>query len=270
MTTIQDLGRPGLAYYAIPAAGAMDERAVRIAHLLLEQAENCPILECTALAPTLRFDSAATIVLTGADARWTVNGQAVRRNEVLQLPAGTVLKGSAIRDGLRAYLAIAGDWQVARHYDSAATYDKAALGGIAGRALRKGDRLFWEPPVTETIPIFGLYKGPEWAWLSPRSRTQLHQQAFTISPDTNRMGMRLLTSPTIECANYQLATSAPVLPGFVQLPPSGQPIIVLQDGQTTGGYPRIAYLKREDLGRLNQVPLGQEIRFVISPLLGKR
>jgi len=262
MTSIQDLGRRGLAYYAIPHSGVMDENAARIALLLLNQSDDFPLIECTSIAPELKFNSPTRIVVTGADFQWMLNGRTVSRNQLIDINSGDIVKGGFTKDGLRGYIAIDGMLKVNNVYNSYATYSSAGIGGYDGRLLKKGDRLEWvsTPSAARIIPI---YKGPEFDRLSDRSKLQLCENIYKIRADSNRMGARLEGRP-LDSASYQLSSSAPVLPGFIQLPPSGLPIVVLQDGQTTGGYPRIAYIRRQELSRFNQVPLGGAFRFKLE------
>lgn len=266
LTTIQDAGRRGSHFYALPTSGAMDPNAAAIALLLLDQDPASPLIECTSLAPSICFYGPARIALTGADFHWTLNGHSVPLNTALEVQDGDVLNGKHARDQLRGYIAVAGDWQGDKVYGSHSTYLNGRFGGWQGRALQKGDRLEWrwETAVSKDgIPLIPIQKGPEYDLLSPAAQTQLVSTPYEIAPDSNRMGARLI-GPVLDCSSYQLPDSVPVLPGFIQLPPSGQPIVVLQDGQVTGGYPRIAYVRVGDLGRLNRVVLGGRVWFVLD------
>lgn len=262
MTSIQDLGRKGLAYYAIPHSGAMDVNAAKIALLLLNLAEDNPLIECTSIAPHIRFHASTQIALTGADFLWTINEEKVPLNTVLHLQKGDFLKGKFAKEGLRGYIAIDGKLQVDKVYGSYSTYINAQIGGFQGRLLKKGDFLQWHPASSSALNkcIIPIHKGPEFDYLSPDSQQALTSNPYKIGVDSNRMGIRL-RGTKLEAKTYQLKHSLPVLSGFVQLPPSGLPIVILQDGQTSGGYPRIAYVREQDLGRLNQVRLGGKIWF---------
>ncbi len=260
MTSIQDLGRTGLAYYAIPHSGVMDRNAARIALLLLNQSEDHPVIECTSIAPEIKFETDVQIAITGSEFNWTINKVPVVLNSVLNIKAGDTLKGKFAKNGLRGYIAIRGGLHIDKVYDSYATYVNAGIGGHEGRLLKKGDRLYWDYLSTNDFRI-PIHKGPEYVFLTDLAKVELIKNTYTISAESNRMGVRL-EGAGLDSTSYQLDHSAPVLPGFIQLPPSGRPIIVLQDGQTTGGYPRIAYIPDQYLSRLNQVPLGGEIRFV--------
>jgi len=237
----------------------MDVNAAKIALLLLNKSEDSPLIECTSAAPHILFHDATKIVLTGADFNWKLNKEVVNRNEIIKVQSGDVLKGQFAKEGLRGYLAIKGDFKLEKVHQSYATYINANMGGQEGRLLQKGDVIEWEnPKAMKGIPIC---RGPEFDFLTPLSQGLLIAETFTLGSDSNRMGARL-KGPPLESRIYQLENSLPVLPGFIQLPPSGHPIVVLQDGQSTGGYPRIAYIPEKYLSRFNQIGLGGEVRFV--------
>lgn len=260
LCSIQDMGRKGLAYYAIPSAGVMDINAAKIALLLLNQAEDSPLIECTAVAPHIRFNNDCQIAISGADFGWTLNNTPITINSVIAIKANDILAGKMATTGLRGYIALQGRLKLDKTYNSFATYTNAKIGGYQGRLLQKGDVLEWETDFlhqSETIPI---QPGPEFNYLSKTSKEQLSTAIYTISQDSNRMGIRL-QGQVLESSSYQLGNSLPVLPGFIQLPPSGLPMVILQDGQTTGGYPRIAYVPERYLSMLNQIPLGGSFRF---------
>ena len=262
MTSIQDLGRKGLAYFAIPTSGVMDKSAARIALLILHKNENSPLLECTSSAPEIKFNDETRIVITGADFNWKLNNEPINRNSILSVKKNDILKGNFSKDGLRGYIALDGDLEIEKVYDSFSTYTNAKLGGFQGRLLRKGDILKWEYTnfVFSKNKIIPIKKGPEFNLLSEESMELLTSNIYKIGIDSNRMGVRL-EGKKLNNTNFQLENSVPVLPGFIQLPPSGLPIIVLQDGQTTGGYPRIAYIQNKYLSELNQIPLGGGFQF---------
>jgi antagonist of KipI len=262
MTSIQDLGRKGLAYFAIPTSGVMDKNAARVALLILHKNENSPLLECTSSAPEIKFNDETRIVITGADFNWKLNNDPINRNSILSVKKNDILKGNFSKDGLRGYIALGGDLEIEKVYDSFSTYTNAKLGGFQGRLLRKGDILKWKNTnfVFSKNKIIPIKKGPEFNLLSEESMELLTSNIYKIGIDSNRMGVRL-EGKKLNNTNFQLENSVPVLPGFIQLPPSGLPIIVLQDGQTTGGYPRIAYIQNKYLSELNQIPLGGGFQF---------
>lgn len=268
MTSIQDLGRKGLAYYAIPRSGVMDVNAAKIALLLLNLSEDSSLIECTSIAPHICFHAATQIALTGADFHWTLNGGKVQRNMVIPIEQGDLLKGKFAKEGLRGYIAISGKLQLEKVYGSYSTYANAQIGGFQGRLLKKGDFLQWQPiPHYDSDKILiPIHKGPEFDFLTEASQSALTSNPYKVGADSNRMGIRL-QGAKLEAKTYQLEHSLPVLSGFVQLPPSGLPMVILQDGQTSGGYPRIAYVPERYLGSLNQVRLGGEFWFEWLPLI---
>lgn len=262
LTTIQDVGRKGLAYYAIPPSGTMDRNAAKIALLLLNLSENAPLIECTSVAPTIKFHDAVQIAISGADFQWKLNDTPVGIHTLVDIQSGDILSGKMAMNGLRGYIAINGTLQVDKVYNSYATYLNAGIGGYQGRMLKKGDIIEWEINKENSVEAkhIPILPGPEFVFLSAVAQRQLQDITYTISSDSNRMGLRL-QGERLESTCYQLEHSLPVLPGFIQLPPSGLPIVLLQDGQISGGYPRIAYLQERHLAALNQIPLGGRVRF---------
>lgn len=271
MTSIQDMGRKGMMYYAIPKSGVLDQTSARQALQLLNLPDTTPLIECTSKAPQIEFHQKTQIALTGADFNWTVNGKSIQPNALYTIQAQDVLSGSFARKGLRGYIAIRGILYAQQVYGSTSTYVNAEIGGFKGRFLQKGDVLQWQPfgqihqrsvklPSLEMIQEIPIHPGPEYHLLSESARIQLTQQWYTIHADSNRMGIRLSGTPLSQW-DGKLDHSRPVLPGFIQLPPNGIPIILLQDGQVSGGYPRVGYLRKEMLGALSQVALGGSVRF---------
>ncbi|MEM9884461.1 MAG: biotin-dependent carboxyltransferase family protein [Bacteroidota bacterium] len=274
MTSIQDHGRKGWMYYAIPRSGAMDNRAAQLALKLLGKASGEAVIECTSIAPHILFHQKTLIAITGADFDWSLEDKKVVLNQIIEVEAGAILRGKIAKNGLRGYLAIQGKVALEQVYDSYSTYQNARIGGFQGRFLQKGDVLKWEGQegvmkgsVYENSLIFSdivpIQKGPEFDHLTPLSESLLLESDYKISAESNRMGVRLQGTP-LTATSYQLKHSLPVLPGFVQLPPSGLPIIILQDGQISGGYPRIAYVRGRDLSLLNQIPLAGHFRFMLE------
>lgn len=271
-TLLQDRGRVGLAYYAIPRSGPLDPRSAELAGALLGNATGSPVIECHFVPPELRFESATTICLTGANMRWRIDGSRVRQNETISVAPGDVLSGSPAEGACRAYLAIQGEIQTEHAYGSAACYPLARFGGNLGAPFAAGDTLHWRDPSTPAssirldleaphLPVkIRLTPGPEYDWLTPESRGAIITDAFRITPQSNRMGARL-AGPSLSIGGRVLVESVPVLPGIVQLLPSGQCVVVLADGQTTGGYPRIGYVSPDELARFNQWPLDRDLQW---------
>lgn len=274
LTQLQDQGRPGLAYFAIPRSGPLDRYSAELGNALLGNKPSAAVIECHFVSPILRFETSAAVCLTGASMNWTLNGQTVHTNRTLRIPADGILEGGQAVDGCRAYLSIQGSIQTQRTFGSAACCQMAGFGGNSGRPLATGDQIHWQeatdsPADFELIsaPIFQpnnsplkLVPGPEFDWLTASSQRSLQNEKFQVTADGNRMGVRL-AGPVLSTKDQTLSNSVPVLPGMLQLPNSGQPIVVLPDGQTTGGYPRIAILPEAQRIRLCQMPPRTWIQF---------
>lgn len=273
LTMVQDRGRQGHAYFAIPRCGVMDSEAAELANAILGNTQDAAVIECHFVAPTIRFDSAATICLTGANLKWRLDGKKISRNQTIEVPAESVLSGSAAKKGCRGYIGIAGEIQTTTSFGSASCYMPASFGGNEGRPLSAGDKLYWNTPADDPISIrldinsnlsqdrpLELTPGPEFDWLDEESQKALFENEFQITPSSDRMGARL-GGPVLSARGKTLSDSVPLLPGMIQLTPGGQCIVVLQDGQTTGGYPRIGYLNSRMIRQLNQTKNGHPILF---------
>ena len=293
LTTVQDLGRFGYQQDGLVVSGAMDAMALRVGNLLVGNDEHAAGLEITLLGPTIRFGAAHLLVLTGANLSPTLDGQPVGLNRPIGVRAGTTLAFGAPVAGSRAYLAVAGGVAVPVVLGSRATYLRAALGGLHGRALRTGDELptgepaplsqrllqalpevqpeknwsqaYWTPgpdlcPEPRPNPIIRAMPGPEYGQFSGGSQRAFWQQPFTVSPQADRMGYRLQGPGLERLVDTELLSSA-VAFGTVQVPAGGQAIVLLADHQTTGGYPRLAQVISVDFAALAQVRPGQTLRF---------
>ncbi len=276
LTVLQDRGRAGLAYYAIPRGGAMDATAAELANSILGNHQDAVLIECHFIPPAIRFDCEATICLTGADMNWQVDGKKVGRNRTVEVASGSLLTGSSATDACRAYIAIRGCIDTRTTFGSSACYLPGKFGGNDGRPFAVGDRLQWVEPTDPLFPLridlrrksrdddpFIFNLGPEFDWLDDSSKRLIETGSFSVSMESDRMGARL-NGPKLSTDGKLLSDSVPLLPGMIQLTPAGQCIVVLQDGQTTGGYPRIGYLNSRCVERLNQIPLGDSLRFEVE------
>lgn len=263
MTTLQDLGRPALRAAGFPTGGAMDPLAARVANILVGNDDTAALLECALVGPRLKFQSPATVAITGARA------QGAEYATAFQLAPGQMLDLSTLTHGAYAYLAISGGGVlVPQVLSSRATDLRLKFGGLAGRSLRAGDELPTgqatspnTPPADlaswyATHPPMRIIDGPEASLVSPARLAQ----PFTISPKSDRTGLRL-AGPKLESTPRPDAPSAPVFPGTIQLPGDGHPIVLMADAQTLGGYPRIAHVISVDLPRLAQLRPGQPVHF---------
>ena len=270
LTTIQDLGRTGFAHLGLSPAGAADSLSFRIANLLVGNDANTPAFEITLLGPTLQFEARALIAISGSR-----TSTALPINEPFPVAAGTRLTTGSLLDGARAYLAVRGGLAVPRVMNSCSTFLPAGLGGFKGRALRKGDQMESGKqragPVSKLEPARAASlqrrHGPlrvtaalQYDWFGQEVIARFQQQAFTVSDDSNRSGLRLQGKPVLPAQHRELLTEGVAL-GAVQIPPDGQPIILFVDQQTTGGYPKIANVAAADLWRVGQLRPRDEVRF---------
>lgn len=273
LTTVQDLGRTGYRAAGVPRSGAMDALALRVANLLVGNAGDEAGLEVTLLGPELRFAAAAVVAVAGAEF------EGVPPWRPLRVAAGERIRFGACRSGCRAYVAIAGGLAVPPVLGSRSTYLRAALGGWEGRALRAGDRLAVGPRRPGTS---GHASHPAGSWrISPgilpayASAVTLRvvrgaqaddlgrgltEAEFQVSPQSDRMGLRL-TGPRLGRGGAADLLSSAVVPGTVQVPPDGQPIVLMADAQTIGGYPQAAHVIGPDLPLAAQLRPGDRVRF---------
>ncbi len=266
LTTLQDLGRPGWRGAGVPPGGAMDRFAARVANLLVGNAEWAAVLEFTLVGPELEFRSDATIALGGADFGGVPRWQPVR------LAAGARVKFGPARTGCRGYLAMAGGFDVPVVLGGRGTYLRAAMGGRDGRALREGDVLRraeagrevigkWRIderilPAYSAAPTVRVVRGAQ----AEEFADVIGRSDFSVTPKSDRMGVRLAGPAVVRRGGGELM-SATVVPGTVQVPPDGQPIILMADAQTIGGYPQIAHVVSADLPLVAQVRPGDRVRF---------
>ncbi len=280
LTTVQDLGRRGYQRYGIPVCGALDPVSLRIANVLVGNPEGEAGLEITALGPTVRFTSDSVVALVGADFSIDVNGSEVRTWESVEVSAGSVLSIGAASDGLRAYLAIAGGVDVPPVMNSRSTDLKGEFGGYEGRPLRDGDSLpvgdsphvaNWSqrglPPGISRQPTFGqvfqvrIVLGPQDVEFTQHGVETMLTSEYTVTADSDRMGYRLEGAEIAHERGPDIVSDGTAL-GSIQVPGSGQPIILLADRGTTGGYTKIATVIAPDIGLLSQALPGAKIRFV--------
>lgn len=274
-TTIQDIGRVGYRKYGIPVSGVMDNSAFELVNSLVGNAPETPVLEMTLKGGKYRFESDSLIALTGANMNPTVNGISVELNSSLEIKSGDILEFEYARRGCRCYLGVRGIWEIEKILGSCSTYTEGKFGGIEGRTLQKGDQLHWKEIQAdfqsytlsqEEIPYYSskltveFIPGPEWNWLSKKEQDKFLSTEFKISSESNRMGIRLNSDFQIEGKKREMVSSG-VIPGIIQLPPNGSPIILMKDGQTVGGYPRIGKVLDIHLNRLAQVQPNGTIRF---------
>lgn len=278
LTTVQDGGRRGHRRLGVPWCGFLDPDAAHAANRAVGNPEKAALLEGTATGPTLRFGATTRFAIAGADlgavleradlGPWPVpNGRAVVAR------TGNVLSMRDRRTGLRAYVAFAGGVAVPDVLGSRATDLVAGFGGYDGRALQARDHLSLgrapagpevadvalTPPAPGPV-VLRAVAGPQDDMFTDEARARLESETYEVSPLSDRIGCRLAGPVLAHRAAGEILTDG-MVPGCIQVPPNGQPIVVLGDGPTTGGYPKIATVVSADLGRLGQLVAGDAVRF---------
>lgn len=289
-TIVVDQGRFGFRKIGVPVSGAADLRSYRRANLECGNEPGDAALEMTLLGGKLRAWMDLTVAVTGAPAPVLVDGAEAGMNEPLFLPRGSLLEVGSLQAGCRTYLAVAGGIQVSPVLGSRSTYARGKFGGYQGRSLRSGDVL-WSGPapehafilqcrqtphvpdprglersVSETIgqwsgppTVLRIVPGPE---AEPVLLDALCSDSYSVNPESDRMGLRF-TGPRVQAGQGDILSS-PVVPGVVQVPSDGQPVLLLCDGQTTGGYKRVAVVISEGLPLAGQLRPGSRVVFRLS------
>lgn len=275
LTTVQDGGRPGFEQFGVPCAGAMDPFAFRAGNLLVGNNGGEAGLEITLLGPALRFCQEARIAVTGGDLGACINGQPAPLWQTLQLQAGDELSFAGARKGCRAYLAVAGGIEVPAVMGSRATYLRARLGGLEGRALQRGDRLpvgragapVWGRLEEGEIPPFGapvltvrVVLGPQQDYFSPKGLETFLSEEYLLTNECDRMGYRLDGASIAHQKGADIVSDG-IFFGAIQVPGHGKPIVMMADCQTTGGYAKIAGVIGADLPLLAQAKPGDRVHF---------
>ena len=274
LTTIQDEGRYGYEQFGMSPAGPMDLRAFRTANILVGNPSGESVLEATVLGPSLRFGRDNVIALTGADMGPTLNGQPCPMYQAVAVRAGDLLKLGAAKTGCRTYIAFAGGLDVPQVMGSRATALQNKVGGWQGRKLAKGDQIgFRAPnpglalPRTAPVPVpagreaaIRVILGPQDDAFTEEGVNTFLNQPYTVSKDFDRMGCRL-EGPVIRHKTDGNIISDGMVTGAIQVPTSGQPIIMLAERQTVGGYTKIATVISADLPLVGQRKTGDVIRF---------
>jgi antagonist of KipI len=262
LTTVQDLGRPGHESSGVSPGGAVDRHALRVANLMVGNEEGAAALEICISGPVLKFHVETTVAWVGA------TGKSRR------VAAGETVDFSKLTGSIRACLAVAGGLRVPDLLGSASTDLRAGFGGFHGRALRAGDRLVFGEPgevprsgdwhvergdrISEVVLRF--LPGVQQHWFSEAARRRFRSEVYQLTPRSDRMGARL-AGAALELEEPREMVSQPVACGSVQVPPDGQPIILLAERQTIGGYPQIGHVISVDLPKLARAWPGAAVRF---------
>lgn len=278
LTTVQDLGRPGWRHLGVTEGGALDAPALRLANLLAGNPVDAAALEICGGPLEARLHGDGLLALTGAVFDATLDGAPLWPNWCTPYRDGQRLRLHGPRQGRVGYLALAGGLELAPALGSRATDLAAGIGGWQGRALAAGDALPLGRAATRQrrtgvrplpwSPVLRALPGPEYPDFDAASRRALWAQPWTVGGRGNRMGCQLQGQP-LRYGGGELLSHG-VLPGVVQVPPSGEPIVLLADAQATGGYPRIACVIAADLWKLAQARPGCELHLVETDTAGAR
>lgn len=269
-SSIQDLGRKGYRKIGVPVSGAMDLFSMKLANQLLHNTKNAAVIEVTFGGSKLEFLTNTFICITGADFSPKLNDVSIKLNSVQRVAKGTVLSFGKRNYGVRTYIGVSRGIQTEQFLNSRSFYKGITPDFI----LRKGtvlpiaaqenhvQRSFAAVKVQSqhfTSESISCFKGPEFDLLSSEQITLLKETVFTISSDNSRMGYRL--NETIP-NNFDSMLTSGVLPGTVQLTPSGKLIVLMRDCQVTGGYPRVLQLSENAINILAQKTTGDQLKFV--------
>jgi KipI family sensor histidine kinase inhibitor len=275
-TTIQDRGRWGHQGIGVPVSGAMDLASHRAANALVGNPADAATLEATLLGPELRIEQDTMLAVTGADLSARIDGTDVPLNTPIRGRAGAVLRFGDRRLGTRAYVACDGGIAVPAVLDSRATHIVSAMGGVDGRPVKAGDRLPLGPPAP-ALPLQAVgapvthaaggvrvrvLPGPQDDYFTDAAFEALQRCRFSVSTQSDRMGYRLQGGRIPRAAGREMISDA-TFAGAIQVPASGEPILLMADRQTTGGYPQIATVITADLPGAAQLAPGDWIEFEI-------
>ncbi len=274
-TTVQDAGRYGHLRYGVPVSGAMDTFSLVAANLLVGNSEGSACLETTLVGPELQVPSSTQIAITGGACSPQVNGQIVPAWQTLTVQKGDTISFGKMESGCRAYIAARGGIDSPLVLGSRSTYVRGGFGGVGGRSLKAGDVVdgFVAPQFevarsmpTELVPQFTnphvvhVVLGPQTDMFTDKGVETFLSSQYRITVESDRMGYRL-EGPVIEHKEKADIVSDALLPGAVQVPKNGRPIVIMRDAQTTGGYTKIAVAVTSDVDVLGQAKPNDTIEF---------
>ena len=278
LTTVQDLGRYGFQRYGVSASGVMDEYSAKIANKLVGNKVGEAVLETTLKGVQIEFLQNTAVAITGGNCDVTLNGTKIELWQSYLVNRGDILKMGICRSGLRNYLAFAGGIDVPIIMNSKSTNLKAKVGGFNGRKLMTGDVLSvgvgsLEAPLTlnkHYIPTYskdikvGVILGQQDDYFTEAGIKTFLNETYTVTQESDRMGIRLssISGAIIEHKNGADIISDGITFGAIQVPGSGQPIVMMADRQTTGGYTKIGNVISSDLAKLAQATPGTKVKFV--------
>ncbi|MDC3416098.1 biotin-dependent carboxyltransferase family protein [Aquibacillus salsiterrae] len=276
-TTVQDLGRFGLQSLGFSVTGAMDQLAMRLANIVLNNEEDEAVLEMCLVGPSITFEQEMVIALTGADMTPKLNDKYISMARPLQVKKGDTLSLGTAKTGMYSYLAVKGGFQLDNVLGSKSTDTKIGIGGFKGRPLQPRDYLPIFTPTVVSPLRFGLshtlfdyitvdnsviqfIEGRQYNWFQSESKRRFETESYQLSTKSDRMGYRLTGKQLSLTKPSELLTEASPL-GTIQVPASGEPIILMADRQPTGGYPKIGQIIETDLPIISQLRPSKTITF---------
>lgn len=274
-TTVQDRGRYGFMKYGVPISGAMDEFSFRAANTLVENDPDSACLEITLIGPEMEALSKTQIAITGGDCSPEVNGKPVSMWQTITLKKSDYLSFRKMQSGCRAYLSVKGGVDVPKILGSRSTYARGGFGGLDGRPLAKDDTIKMLPPKpsgnlltlqSELIPCFSreliirVIMGPQTDLFTEQGVDTFLSSPYVVTIDSDRMGYRLEGLGVEHVGKSDIVSDA-LLPGAIQIPRNGKPIVIMKDAQTTGGYAKIAVVITPDIDLLGQARPNDKVRF---------
>jgi biotin-dependent carboxylase-like uncharacterized protein len=274
-TTVQDLGRYGYLQYGVPISGAMDTFSLTVANLLVANDERDACLETTLVGPKLQALTTAQIAITGGNCSPNVNGHQVAMWQTLTLQEGDVVSFGRMENGCRAYLSVRGGINVPLLLGSRSTYVRGGFGGLEGRQLKTEDvieasnmsllSVEYSLPTKHVLQFRNqltahVVLGPQDDMFTEKGLNAFLSNPYKIISEADRMGYRLEGSVIEHVSKADIVSDA-ILPGAVQVPRDGKPILIMRDAQTTGGYPKIAVVVTADVDLLGQAKPGDVIEF---------
>lgn len=275
LTTIQDLGRFGYMDSGFSPSGAMDAFSARLANILVGNSQGEGVIEMTAVGITARFCCSSVIAVTGADINPEINGRKIEMYKSIPVSAGDVLSMKNASNGMRAYLAVACGFDIEPVMGSLSTNLKCAVGGFRGRKLKAGDliplrrcceisyigeRQFKPQHISSNAVTVRAVPGPQDDYFSVSELEKFFSSEYKASAESDRMGIRLDGESVCSIDGVDIISDG-IVTGSVQIPPSGKPIVMMADRQTTGGYAKIATVITADLKYLAQLRAGDTVRF---------
>lgn len=297
--SIQDAGRLGYQHWGVPVGGAMDILSMQAANLICGNDLSAAVIECTLHGTLIEFQEPHQFTVTGGGAIATLNNRPISFNELISASTGDLFQLHPNPNGCRSYIAVCGGFAIEPDLNSCSTYPPAKLGGINGDYLKAGDTLAIctrkngvrhqaladtnnssheesnqsilkkaknNAALTQKEVTIKIHRGPEWDWFDLFAKENLLKKQWVVGNNANRMAY-LLNGPALQKIDTQELVSTAVTRGIIQVTTSGQPIILMADAQTIGGYPRIAWVCSNDLPILAQCRPGAQLNFQLQELV---